>query len=75
MEQYDGMGVPGNCATMSTLEQAGVRVNGKTVNEAVLESTNACLAAYVLTIVLSTLVVSLDNFSILSNLYHYKQLF
>ena len=68
MEQYDGMGVPGNCATMSTLEQAGVRVNGKTVNEAVLESTNAYLAAYVLTIVLSTLVVSLDNFSILTNL-------
>ncbi|MDD6297013.1 MAG: potassium transporter TrkG [Firmicutes bacterium] len=68
MEQYDGMGVSGNCATMSTLEQAGVRVNGKTVNEAVLESTNAYLAAYVLTIVLSTLVVSLDNFSILTNL-------
>lgn len=68
MEQYDGMGVPGNCATMSTLEQAVVRVNGKTVNEAVLESTNAYLAAYVLIIVLSTLVVSLDNFSILTNL-------
>lgn len=45
-----------------------VRVNGKTVNEAVLESTNAYLAAYVLIIVLSTLVVSLDNFSILTNL-------
>ena len=42
--------------------------NGKTVNEAVLESTNAYLAAYVLIIVLSTLVVSLDNFSILTNL-------
>ena len=25
MEQYDVMGVQGNCATMSTLEQAGVR--------------------------------------------------
>ena len=45
-----------------------VRVNGKTVNEAVLESTNAYLAAYVLIIVLSTLVVSLDNFPILTNL-------
>jgi trk system potassium uptake protein TrkH len=45
-----------------------VRVNGRTVEERVLENTNAYLAAYVVILVLSIVVVSLDGFSITTNL-------
>ncbi|MBQ3530027.1 MAG: TrkH family potassium uptake protein [Oscillospiraceae bacterium] len=45
-----------------------VRSNGKPVNEKVLENTNAYLAAYVIIIVLCTLILSLDGFSFETNL-------
>ena len=45
-----------------------VRVNGKAVDETVLDNANAYLAAYVVIIILSYLVLSLDNFSIGTNL-------
>ncbi len=45
-----------------------VRVNGRTVEERVLENTNAYLAAYMVILVLSIAVVSLDGFSITTNL-------
>ena len=44
-----------------------VRVNGKAVDETVLDNANAYLAAYVVIIILSYLVLSLDNFSIGTN--------
>ena len=45
-----------------------VRNNGSVMNEAVIENTNAYLAAYVLIIILSYILISLDNFSIGTNL-------
>ena len=45
-----------------------VRSNDKVVSEQVLENTNAYLAAYVIIIVLGTLIVSLDGFSFETNL-------
>ena len=45
-----------------------VRSNGKTVDEKVLSNVNAYLAAYVIIIVLSTLILSLDGFSLETNL-------
>ena len=45
-----------------------VRNNGKTVDEKVLSNVNAYLAAYVIIIVLSTLILSLDGFSLETNL-------
>ncbi len=45
-----------------------VRINGRAVSEKVLANTNAYLAAYVVIIVLSYLVLSLDNFSIGTNM-------
>ena len=45
-----------------------VRNNGEVMNEAVIENTNAYLAAYVLIIITSYILISLDNFSIGTNL-------
>ena len=45
-----------------------VRVNGRMIEEKVMENTNAYLAAYVLLIVSSFLLVSLDGFSMEANL-------
>lgn len=45
-----------------------VRIGDKVANEKVLENTNAYLAAYVIIIILSTIVISLDGFSITTNL-------
>ena len=45
-----------------------VRVNGRAVDEKVLQNTNAYLAAYALIIVGSFFLVSLDEFSITTNL-------
>lgn len=45
-----------------------VRSNGRVVDETVLDNTNAYLAAYVVILILSTIIVSLDGFSILTNL-------
>ena len=45
-----------------------VRSNGKTVDEKVLSNVNAYLAAYVIIIVLSTLILSLDGFGLETNL-------
>lgn len=45
-----------------------VRNNGRAVSEMVLENANAYLAAYVIIIILSTLVVSLDGQSVATNL-------
>ena len=45
-----------------------VRSNGKVVDEKVLANTNAYLAAYVIIIVVSTLILSLDGFSFETNL-------
>lgn len=45
-----------------------VRVNGKPISEKVLSGTNAYLCAYACIMVLSFLVVSLDGFSITTNL-------
>ena len=45
-----------------------VRVNGKAVDEQVLDNANAYLAAYVIIIVLVFIVISLDGFSIEANL-------
>lgn len=44
-----------------------VRVNGRTVSERVLDNTNSYLAAYVLIVVASFLIISLDGFSITTN--------
>ena len=45
-----------------------VRSNGKTVDEKVLSNVNAYLAAYTIIIVISTLILSLDGFSLETNL-------
>lgn len=45
-----------------------VRVNGQTIEEKVLQNTNAYLAAYVLAVLLSFLLISVDGFSITTNL-------
>ena len=45
-----------------------VRVNGRTVDEKVLQNTNAYLAAYALIVVVSFLLISIDGFSITTNL-------
>ena len=45
-----------------------VRNNGQVMNEAVIENTNAYLAAYVLIIIFSYILISLDGFSIGTNL-------
>ncbi|MCR2049100.1 TrkH family potassium uptake protein [Acetatifactor muris] len=45
-----------------------VRVNGQPIEEKVLQNTNAYLAAYVLAIILSFLLISVDGFSITTNL-------
>ena len=44
-----------------------VRSNSQVVNETILDNTNAYLAAYVIIIIASFLVVSLDNFSTMTN--------
>lgn len=44
-----------------------VTVDGQAVNEQVLDNTNAYLAAYVVIIIISLLVVSLDGFSVETN--------
>ena len=44
-----------------------IRVNDKVIDEQVLANTNAYLSAYVIIIVISTLVISLDNFSMMTN--------
>ena len=44
-----------------------VRNNGKVVDEKILSNTNAYLAAYVVIIIISTLLVSLDGFSFETN--------
>lgn len=44
-----------------------VRVNDKVIDEKVLSNTNAYLSAYVIILVVSTLMVSLDNFSLMTN--------
>ena len=45
-----------------------VRVNGKVVDEQVLDNANAYLAAYVIIIILVFIVISLDGFSVEANL-------
>ena len=45
-----------------------VRVNGRPVDEKVMANTNAYLAAYTLIMGLSFLLISLDNFSVLTNI-------
>jgi trk system potassium uptake protein TrkH len=45
-----------------------VRVNGKSVDEQVVENTNAYLAAYVVILILSVLLLSLDGFSTATNI-------
>lgn len=44
-----------------------VRVNGRPVDEKVMDNTNAYLVAYTLIMGLSFLLISLDNFSVLTN--------
>ena len=45
-----------------------VRSNGKVVDEQILANTNAYFAAYMIILVLCTLVLSLDGFSVETNL-------
>ena len=45
-----------------------VRNNGKVVDEKILANTNAYLAAYVIVIIISYLLISLDGFSVETNL-------
>ena len=45
-----------------------VRINGKVVDETVLDNANAYLAAYVIIIILVFVVISLDGFSVEANL-------
>ena len=45
-----------------------VRSNGQPVEESVLDNTNAYLAAYIIILVISVLVVSLDGFSVTTNI-------
>ncbi len=44
-----------------------VRVNGHMVDEKILQNTNAYLAAYVIIVMASFLIISLDNFSLMTN--------
>ena len=44
-----------------------IKVNNNVVDEKVLSNTNAYLAAYVIIMVISFLVVSIDNFSVETN--------
>ena len=44
-----------------------VRVNGQAMRESILDNTNAYLAAYVIIVVSSFVLVSLDNFSLTTN--------
>lgn len=44
-----------------------VRNNGQMVNEKILQNTNAYLAAYVVILIISFLVISLDGFSVTTN--------
>lgn len=44
-----------------------VRVNGQAVDEKILQNTNAYLAAYVIIIILSFLMISMDGFSLMTN--------
>ena len=44
-----------------------VRNNGQVMNETIIENTNAYLAAYVLIIIVSYMLISLDGFSIGTN--------
>ncbi len=44
-----------------------VRTSGKTVDESVLSNTNAYFSAYIIILLISTLVVSLDGFSFTTN--------
>ena len=45
-----------------------VRVNGQPVGESILQNTNAYLAAYLIIILLSFLLISVDGFSITTNI-------
>ena len=45
-----------------------IKNNGQTVDERILANTNAYLAAYVIIVIISYLLISLDNFSIGTNL-------
>ena len=45
-----------------------IRSNGQTVDEQIVTNTNAYLAAYVIIVVVSVLLVSLDNFSTTTNI-------
>ena len=45
-----------------------VRSNGQVVDEQILTNTNAYLAAYVIIIVVSVLLISMDNFSTTTNI-------
>ncbi len=45
-----------------------IRINGRPVDEKTMQSTNAYLAAYVLILVISILIVSLDGLSVTTNL-------
>ena len=45
-----------------------IRTNGKTVDERVVANTNAYLAAYVIILILSVLLISLDKFNLETNL-------
>jgi trk system potassium uptake protein TrkH len=45
-----------------------VRVNGRTMDEKVLENTNAYVAAYILIIIISCLFIAVDGFSVTTNL-------
>ena len=45
-----------------------VRNNGQVVDEKILDNTNAYLAAYVVILIVSILIISLDNFSVTTNI-------
>jgi trk system potassium uptake protein TrkH len=45
-----------------------VRVNGRTMDEKVLENTNAYVAAYILIVIISCLFIAVDGFSVTTNL-------
>jgi trk system potassium uptake protein TrkH len=45
-----------------------VRMNGRVVNERTLQTTNAYLAAYIIILVVSVILISFDNFSMTTNL-------
>lgn len=62
-------GVRRNLAQMLHPQKVQViRMNEKPMNEKVISNTNAYLCAYALILVLSFLLVSLDNFSVITNL-------